>query len=483
MLPCTRKTMRRAPCATVLAAAAIVLLAPTGASAPVLHPAAAPAALREPPVLPNRSRTPGIVEVQLIAARARLRLLPGGPPVLVYAYNGTVPGPTLDVREGDSVIIHFRNELPEPTTVHLHGIHLPAEADGSPLRPVAPGTGRDYAFRAGAGSAGTYWYHPHPDRRTGYQVAMGLFGAVIVRAAHDPLAELGIPEKLLILSDNRFDGRGAIAFPDPRSIDAEIDEENGREGDVLFVNGQVMPTISLRPGEVQRWRIVNASAARVYRLAIPGQRLVHVGSDDGLFARARPVSDILLANSERIEVLVRAAPRRAAVLEDLPYDRYMPQTRPAGWDSARALLSLRVAPGRAVAPPTIPPLLRPVPALDTTHIAARRLVVISQGLLDGKRMDPRRVDQRGTLGTTEIWEIQNVVGMDHPFHLHGFHFQVLDRDGVPEPFPSWKDVVNVPGHSSVRIVVRFDDYPGMWMYHCHILDHEDDGMMGILQLR
>jgi FtsP/CotA-like multicopper oxidase with cupredoxin domain len=130
----------------------------------------------------------------------------------------------------------------------------------------------------------------------------------------------------------------------------------------------------------------------------------------------------------------------------------------------------------------IPAVLQPVPAVDTTDVAARRVLVMSQGQIDGKRMDMNRVDLHARLGTTEIWEVQNVVGMDHPFHLHGFHFQVLDRDGVPEPYRSWKDLVNVPKHSSVRIVVHFEDFPGKWMYHCHILDHEDEGMMGILHL-
>jgi bilirubin oxidase len=440
--------------------------------------------LREPPTLRNLSSVPGVVEVELTAAPAQLRLLPGGPLVSVYAYNGSVPGPTLDVHEGDSVIIHFHNQLPEPTTVHCHGLHFPAHADGSPLDPIAPGQSYDYTFRVPQGWAGTYWYHPHVDKHTTLQVAMGLFGAIIIRSPHDPLAAVRIPERLLILTDNRFTADGAIAFPDPQSIQAEIDLENGREGDVLFVNGQVMPTIPIRRGELQLWRIVNASASRVYRLALAGQSLTHVGSDGGLFQRPRTVPDILLANSERVEVLVRGTgtPGSRTALQDLPYDRYMPQTRPSDWDSTRTLLSLRVTSAPAVRPVEIPAVLQPVPAVDTTDVAARRVLVMSQGQIDGKRMDMNRVDLHARLGTTEIWEVQNVVGMDHPFHLHGFHFQVLDRDGVPEPYRSWKDLVNVPKHSSVRIVVHFEDFPGKWMYHCHILDHEDEGMMGILHL-
>jgi FtsP/CotA-like multicopper oxidase with cupredoxin domain len=110
-------------------------------------------------------------------------------------------------------------------------------------------------------------------------------------------------------------------------------------------------------------------------------------------------------------------------------------------------------------------------------------MVMSQGFINGRLMDMDRIDVSAPLGATEIWQLENIVGMDHPFHLHGFQFQVLDRDGVPEPFPSWKDTVNVARRQVVRFIVRYDDYPGRWMFHCHILDHEDHGMMGVLEVR
>ena len=439
--------------------------------------------LSVPPVLKNTSTVPGIVEMTLTAAPARLPLIPGTVSD-VYAYNGTVPGPTLVVREGDRVIIHFHNALPEPSTVHWHGVHVPANADGSPLDPIAPGASHDYVFTIAPGSAGTYWYHPHPDGRSGYQIAKGLYGAIIVRDPHDPLPP-SLPEKVLVLSDNRVLPDGSLDLPDPDSPAGRADMENGREGEVLLVNGQVMPTLTIRSGEVQRWRIVNASAARVFRLALPGHTFLHVGTDGGLFERPVAVSEIVLANSERIELLVRGtgAPGSRATLQTLAYDRYIPQTRPANWNRSRDVLSVRYAatsPMRAV---KLPGTLRPVPALDTAQAVARRVLVLSQGLINGKAMDMSRVDISARLGTTEIWEIENIVGMDHPFHLHGFHFQVLDRNGVPTPNRSWKDTINVPRHETVRIIVHFDDYPGKWMFHCHILTHEDQGMMGILELK
>ena len=435
------------------------------------------------PTLENASRTPHVVEISLTAAPARIELL-SGKSTPVFAYNGHVPGPTLDVHEGDSVIVHFSNELPEPTTVHWHGLHVPASEDGSPFDPVMPGKARDYTFRVAPGTAGTYWYHPHPDSRAGYQVTMGLYGAIIVRPALDPIPA-SVQEKLLVLSDNRFRTDGSIDFPDPGSVAASIDAENGREGDVLLVNGQVMPSVSIRSGEVQRWRIINASAARVYRLSLEGATLFHVADGGGLFERPEEVHEVVLANSDRVELLVRGtgAPGTRAMLRALPYDRYDPHTRPANWDRASDLLPLRYSDAAPIAPAIIPTELRPVAWLDTTHVAEHRVLVLTQGMINGARMDMHRVDFTGRVGTTEIWEIENLVAMDHPFHLHGFRFQLLDRNGIPEPVPRWEDTINIPKHESARIVVRFDDFSGMWMYHCHIMDHEDMGMMGVLQLQ
>jgi FtsP/CotA-like multicopper oxidase with cupredoxin domain len=138
---------------------------------------------------------------------------------------------------------------------------------------------------------------------------------------------------------------------------------------------------------------------------------------------------------------------------------------------------------RPVAAVAIPTTLRPIPVLDTMQVTERRVIVLTQGLINGKAHDMNRVDVTAKLGATEIWEIENLVGMDHNFHLHGFQFQVLDRNGVPEKSRRWKDTVNLPKHETARIIVRFDDHPGKWMFHCHILEHEDHGMMGVLEVK
>lgn len=425
----------------------------------------------------------GTVELTLTAAPAALSIVPGKQ-TPVYAYNGTIPGPTIELREGDRVVIHFKNELPEATTVHWHGLHIPFEMDGSPFHPVQPGQTHDYIFTVKPGTAGTYWYHPHPHHSTGVQVARGLYGAVIVRAADDPLPA-SIAEKLIVISDNRLNDDGTIDLPAPQSPQAFIDAENGREGSLIFVNGKLQPSFTIRSGEVQRWRIINASAARVYRLSVTDHSMLHIGSDGGLFEKPVEVKEIVLANGERAEVLIRAtgAPGSRAVLQMLPYDRYIFQTKPKDWQTTRDLLHLEYTSEPPVPSVAIPPALRVVPALDTAAVSARRVLSLSQGLINGRTMDMNRIDVSSSLGSTEIWEIENLVGMDHPFHLHGFQFQLLDRNGVPEPARRWKDTVNIPKHETARFIVRFENYAGKWMFHCHILDHEDNGMMGVLEIK
>jgi FtsP/CotA-like multicopper oxidase with cupredoxin domain len=289
----------------------------------------------------------------------------------------------------------------------------------------------------------------------------------------------------MMLSDNRFRPDGSLDFAERGSLQERIDFENGREGDVLFVNGQILPTLTIRSGEVQRWRVINASGGRVYRLALDGHKFLHVGSDGGLFERPVEVDEILISSGERVELLVRGtgAPSSEATLRTLPYDRYIRQTRPRDWDQPRDLLTVRYADEPPVPAIELPDRLRPIPALDVADATTTRVVTMTQGFLNNRPMDMHRVDQTATLGATEIWEIENLVGMDHPFHLHGFQFQVVDRNGVAEPFRAWKDTVNVPRHQSVRFIVRYENYPGKWMFHCHILTHEDNGMMGVLEVK
>ena len=436
-----------------------------------------------PAVLKNVSTAPHTVEVNLTAEKIRGSLL-DGTSADIYAYNGSSPGPTLEAREGDRVIIHFHNSLPEPTTVHWHGLHIPADQDGSPLYPIAPGESHDYVFTIPHGTAGTYWYHPHPHQRTGYQVAEGLYGAIVIRADDDPLPS-SLTERVIILSDNRLHTDGSVDIAEESSVNGQVDLVNGREGGTFFVSGRVMPVIQIKSGEVQRWRIINASASRIYRLSMGGQSFTQVGSDGGLFEHPVDMNEIVVANGERVELLVHGAlaPGSTTTLKSLPYDRYVPQTKPSKWNGGFDLATLQYSTDAPVPAVQIPATLRVIPVLDTLKATATRYISFSQGLINGKTMDMDRVDISARLGATEIWQIENLVGMDHPFHLHGFQFQIIDRNGVPEKDRRWKDTVNIPKHEVARFIVRYDDFPGRWMFHCHILDHEDHGMMGILEVK
>jgi bilirubin oxidase len=435
-----------------------------------------------PPLLQNTSAKPGVVELDLTASPTRVELLPGKS-TEAWAYNGTVPGPTIELREGDFVTIHFHSKLPQPTTVHWHGLHLPAGADGSPLNPVMPGTSHDYVFRVAPGSAGTYWYHPHPDMTTTEQVSRGLYGALIVRPAKDPLE--GIPERLADFSDNRFLADGSVDLPHHTDAAGNVDARTGARVMCSSSMGGRCPACPLRTRRVAAPAASSTpAAARVLKLAIPGQKLrARRRRLAGLFEKPREVDEPASRELQSALKCWCAAENQAAAPCCRRFLRSVrSQTRPKDWEQPRDLVELRTSTDAPVPTATIPSTVRIVRAIDRRAIAARRTIVFAQGMINNKLMDMKRVDIRARLGTTEIWQIENVVGMDHPFHLHGFQFQVLDRDGVPEPYLSWKDSVNVPKHSKVRIVVRFEDFPGKWMYHCHILDHEDMGMMGILEL-
>jgi FtsP/CotA-like multicopper oxidase with cupredoxin domain len=494
----TIRTMHQAPSAgqrvrsicriALLALLTALAAAPGLAAAHSGHPAnpgtaasAATGSPASPAVLQNLPSAPNTVAVNTTAAPATVSLGPRAE-TSVYAYNGRVPGPTLEAREGDRVIVHFKNDLPEETTIHWHGLHIPVEADGNPMDPIPPGGTYDYVFTIQPGMAGTYWYHPHPHHATLHQVASGLFGGLVIRAADDPLPA-AMPERLLLLSDHRFNADGTLDVPDHSDSLSTFDLVTGREGEVVLVNGQVMPTLSMRSGELQRWRVVNASPGRYYRLALPGHTLLHVGSDAGLFEQPAAVSDILLAPSGRIELLVRGtgAPGSQVVLQSLPYNRYEPAFTPNDWKTPLDLLTVQYTAEEPTSPLALPTTLRPVTALDPARAVATRQIRLEIGpKINGREFSMERIDLKAKLNTTEVWRIADTTGIDHWFHLHGFSFQVLDGSGVP--IPRWEDTVNVKKNSSVRIAVEFRDYPGKRMFHCHTLAHEDGGMMGVLEV-
>jgi FtsP/CotA-like multicopper oxidase with cupredoxin domain len=427
----------------------------------------------------TRRTAPDLVEINLEALETRVRLETGD--AFLKTYNGLFPGPVLHVREGDTVRLNFTNRLREPTNLHLHGMRLAPDVD-APLLEISPGASRLYEFAVPKGSSGTYWYHPHVHGRVATQMAAGLSGALIVSGPLEVMPELRQAEDhVVVLKDL------ALVNGVPRRH-SMMDAMAGMKGSI-FVNGLRTPTIRARSSLV-RLRLVNASNARAYRLRLE-QHLLHlIASDAGMIERPVALEELLLVPGERAEVLVQLRGAGSFRLENLPYNRGPHDMNGMmGRESAQeslALLTL-IAPDDP-APTRLPSSLMPVERLQVDRAVVTRHIVMQESMmpmgfyLNGERFDHHRVDLHGKLGALEVWELENRGDMDHPFHLHTYPFQILERDGVPEVVRAWKDVVNVRRHERVKIAVPLRDFTGLTVYHCHVLEHEDLGMMGLLEV-
>ena len=264
----------------------------------------------------SEKNIPGLFSVNLVAEPTTIEFLPGRKTEML-AYNGLIPGPLIEVSEGDRVAIEFWNKVPEQeSTIHWHGLPVPANQDGNPMDFVHSGAKRTYVFGLPEGSAGSYWYHPHPDKYTAEQVYRGLAGVFIVKPKIDPLPD-ALGDTILFISDLKIEADGRIA------PNTDADWMNGREGDHILVNGQKRPTLTIQPGASRRFRLYNASNGRYLRLAFEGHTMTLIGTDGGLLAAPIPgLPDVLLAPAERAEVVVdfRSTPSRISLVA-LPYDR------------------------------------------------------------------------------------------------------------------------------------------------------------------
>ncbi|TGQ68136.1 multicopper oxidase family protein [Mesorhizobium sp. M1C.F.Ca.ET.212.01.1.1] len=453
-------------------------------------PAALPEgeALRELPMLANEAGQPGLFKARLTAAPATARFA-ADQDTPILAYNGMSPGPMIEAHEGDRVEIAFANRIEgEQSTIHWHGMPVPADQDGNPMDPVAAGAERAYAFELPEGSAGSYWYHPHPHGKTAEQVYRGLAGAFVVKAKADPVpAAYG--DTVLMFTDLRLAADGSM--PD----NTMIDQMNGRVGDHVLVNGQKNPRLAVAMGSKRRLRLYNATNARFLRLAFDGVAMTIIGTDGGLLEKPVAAEEIMLSPAERIELVVAFDRPGAAMLTTLDYDRgWMGAGRPA--DAGLTLLTVDVSQTPGEAMPPLPERLRPIaplgrPAVSRRLVFTETMAMNATGmemgfLINGKAFDMGRVDIVARAGETELWEIVNQADMDHPFHVHGTQFQVIEheRDGKVSkpPYLAWKDTVNVARGETVRLLLR-QERPGPRMYHCHILEHEQLGMMGIVDVQ
>lgn len=438
----------------------------------------------------NRLAVPPLAESRIDDRGRRvfdLRAQPGrrdfgqGGPTPTWGYNGDYLGPTLRAKRGEEVLVNVVNGIGQPTSVHWHGMHLPAEMDGGPHQMVRPGATWSPHWTVNQPAA-TLWYHPHPHGRTEEHVYRGLAGMFILD--DDPSAALTLPHRYgvddipVIVQDRNFEADGE--FDDGHGIFGGV----GTLGDTLLVNGTVGPYLDVTTERV-RLRLLNGSGARAYDFGLAdGRGFAMIGTDGGLLATPHQTSRIRLSPGERAEIVVSMRPAERVVLRSLPPNAGLDflNSRLTGGDDSFDVLELRAA-GTLAPAPEVPTRLVPVDRLDPASAAATRRFRLNGREINGRRMDPDRIDFAVTRNTTEIWEIAKQDGTPHSFHVHDVQFQVVSVDGrePPPELAGWKDTVLVTANRPMRIIARFADHadPNMpYMFHCHLLYHEDSGMMG-----
>lgn len=427
------------------------------------------------PLLKNESNKPNVFAVTLNAGQTEAKLITNYAPTKLWLYNDTLL-PLIDVNVGDEFIVNIKNSLPQETTIHWHGIPVAPDQDGNPHDPIKQGQSQQYQFKVTEDMIGTHWFHPHTHNLVAEQVYRGLAGAFIIRDPNDPLKE--VPEQNLFFSDLKLDAQGQIA---PNSM---LDEMNGREGQFALVNGGLQPKITLTG--TQRWRIWNGNSGRYLNLAFPAADVdaYLVGNDGGLLEKPQKLEEILLTPGERAEVVL--TPKHAGKFDLIAkaYDRKKMGNVPPEKDLVLATVIMQE--GKVI---QLPKQLRVITDLGEPTVK-RQLTYTEDAnmnfLINGKTFDMDRIDITSKVGQVEEWEIFNNSHMDHNFHLHGNHFLVkeFETNGkVTKPeFKLMKDTVNMKPYEKVRIITR-QDQKGVRMYHCHILEHENSGMMGQVEVK
>ena len=481
----TPTPVRRAGLAVLAVAMGLLWGSPAPAADSSLQPAGWDAELRLREAV-DINPDPRIVEINLQAKVAKVDL-GNGQTVDAWTYDGGLPGPLIRTKVGDRLIVHFTNQLPAPTTVHWHGIRLPIEMDGVPgisQPPVRKGEGFTYDFTVV--DAGLHWYHPHVS--SAEQVGFGLYGPLLVEDPEEK-ARLGVTDELVIvLSDIGIDEKGMLEDPNSGGTTGMA---FGREGNVVLVNGRVgsLSTLKIRSGAPQRWRIVNTAKSRFFPLDLDGQVFTQIGSDGGLIESQRTTTNLVVGCGERVDLIVSPTGDPGT---ELPFRSYV-FNRGYGSVEFRSaeepLFRLAFADRSAYAGPAprassrvIAPISADGATRTTMHFTIAQL---QNGTFKyGVNNKPHWATKPfvAKIGETQMWTLVNKTPWSHPFHLHGYFFQVVTETGAPIHPIEWKDTINVPFEKTVHVLVRFDDRPGEWMIHCHILDHAEGGLMGTVRV-
>ncbi|MBK8613836.1 MAG: multicopper oxidase domain-containing protein [Flavobacteriales bacterium] len=451
-----------------------LLLAPALASAQAQNPLAIPPAL-------------DLDTFELVVDEHIHQFYPGVN-TATYGASAEYLGPTLIMHRGDTARVRVQNELAQITNMHWHGLQVPGEFDGGPPREIAPGDSWTATYQV-KNPAGTYWYHPHPHELTAEQANKGVAGFIIVQDSAEGALPLprtyGVDDFPVVVQDRRFLPNGNFVF--------------GPYGDSVLVNGTPRPYLEC-PAQVVRLRLLNGSNARIYPLGFEdGRSFSVIASDGGLLNAPVDMDRVWLSNGERAEILLDLTGLEGDSLLLMSFGSELPQTVPGAnnilWEGSILngidfpVLRIRVTPPTAAPVTSIPATLVPVLPYDeasatrtrTKVLAGNGMVGMGMFTINGLMFDLNVINDTVLLGSTEIWGIENISNMAHPFHIHGGSFYLLDRDGLAPP--AWeqgaKDVVLVDAGENVRVIMRFDDLTEGWpfMYHCHNLLHEDNMMM------
>lgn len=406
---------------------------------------------------------PHVVEVHLEAAKTEVQWVEGSP-TEVWAYNGQVPGPLIHARVGDTLRVVFDNALPnDDTTIHWHGLRIPDDQDGVPMivDPVGPGESFTYAFTLP--DPGTYWYHPHVAANE--QVERGLQGVIVIDEAEPPEVDRDryfVVDDVLLSDDGRVQGH--FANPDGMTV------MMGRYGNTLLTNGSTELLVdTMRPGAVERWRLLNTANARPMFIDVRGAEWRVVGTDGGLLSEPYNVGKQEIHPGQRFDLEVLAPAEGEVVELEMVID------------GTRYPVFSATVEGEAVADHEVDWPAAPLPEIVT----AEQAIEVTLGAdtsgsellwtVNGEAyVEGDMVPVTGDVPTT--MHLRETSGLDHPFHLHGQFFQVVDRDGKPADEPGPRDTVVVRGQGEVTIFTGFEN-AGRWMAHCHILEHAEAGMM------
>jgi len=430
----------------------------------------------------------------------------GSTPTPTYGINGTFLSPTIMVNKGDSITLNVINNLNIKTTMHWHGLHVSAMNDGGPHQIINPTTTWSPSFKV-RNNASTFWYHPHGVNQTEQQVSKGLAGLFIVKDSAEAALILprtyGVDDIPLIVQNKAFDVLQQIA------IATDMDT-------AIFINGTLNPYFNA-PAQVIRFRLLNASSLRTYNFGFSStQTFYQISTDGGLLDTALALTRLKISPGERAEILVDFAGMQSQTIylksfaSELPNGIYGSLTVGAGADTIHEyednflngadynLMQINIVAQTGSPIVTIPSSLVPyIPYNPTSATKYRTIVMDTIRLLPidkpnraegpfGMNKQTFNIDSINEvvhLNTTEIWTLVNKTLVAHPFHIHDIEFNIIEKSGLP-PSPSekgWKDVVLVMPNDSVKFITKFTtfaDNTSPYMYHCHLLHHEDDGMMG-----